>query len=223
VKPWREVVRGGHPFIVEDQSITSSWQFWTLWANGEWEAPVLDWIDRLIHPGEAFLDVGAWIGPMTLWAASKGALVTAIEPDPEAFRQLQGNVIANHYERRVRLIQKAASPKPGNVSLWPVMEWGQSASSTVQPKGDPITVRSVNLIPIIRRTHPVLVKMDIEGGERDLFPAIGPALRMCNTPILLSVHQNVVTGDWGPMLEELTHWNMTRLAAAGEAYLATPK
>ena len=42
-----------------------------------------------------FIDVGAWIGPMTLVAAACGARVVAYEPDPTAADELAANVALN--------------------------------------------------------------------------------------------------------------------------------
>lgn len=221
MNPRTQVIRGGHVFNVENGPITDSWHFWDLWSDGNWEAPVLDYIDRLLHPGDVFLDIGAWIGPMTIWAASKGALVTAIEPDPEAYRQLAGNVEANHYAERVTLVNAAAaSGRNGTTTLWSVMEWGQSASSTALAQGEPQTVPTVGIVPLARRLGPALVKMDIEGGERDLMPVLGPLLRSRKVPLLLSLHPVAIEDP--ALCAELEHWSLERLAAAGDSYLALP-
>lgn len=60
------------------------------------EPEILDWIDRMVRPGDVFYDVGANIGVYSLYAAAAGARVYAFEPEALNFARLNENIVANH-------------------------------------------------------------------------------------------------------------------------------
>ena len=68
--------------------------FWETCENG-WEEATFDVLVSQLAQGSTFVDVGAWIGPMTLVAAACGARVVAYEPDPTAADELAENVAVN--------------------------------------------------------------------------------------------------------------------------------
>jgi len=59
------------------------------------EPETLDWIDSTIKPGDVLYDLGANIGIYSLYAAIKGAVVFAFEPEALNFAQLNRNIVAN--------------------------------------------------------------------------------------------------------------------------------
>src|SRR5665213_1018480 len=71
--------------------------FWsTLWLDG-WEDFTLDTVDRFAREDATLIDIGAWVGPVSLWAARRGP-VLAVDPDPIALDYLRGNVAKNARE-----------------------------------------------------------------------------------------------------------------------------
>ena len=69
-------------------------RFWDT-CEGGWEATTFDVLTDRLSTGSTFVDVGSWIGPMTLVAAACGAKVVAYEPDPGAADELTENLAAN--------------------------------------------------------------------------------------------------------------------------------
>lgn len=214
------VERKGVPFSVENGPQTAWWRFWDLWANGTWEKEILETIDRLLPPGGALLDIGAWVGPIALWAAQR-ARVVAIEPDAEAYRQLVANVAANGYADRVRCIEAAAGLEDGEVTLWSVGEWASSSASLTYETGEHATVRSIRLAELLEAERFDLIKMDIEGGEAILLPDVGPIIRRLGTPLLLALHAGRYDPALAPALEaEVARWPRVHVFdALGEALL----
>lgn len=216
----RTVVRGGHTFEVEE---VAGWDFWSVWADGQWEGPSFEALDRLLPEGGVFLDVGAWVGPYSLWAATaREARVWAMEPDPEALRYLRANIAANGLTGRVTVIPAAAAVESGEVDLWSVREWGASTSSMTAKQGERMTVAAVSLAGFVESVKPDLVKMDIEGGEALVFPAVESFLRARGTPVLFSTHWlwadlteawNLLTANW--TLTDIDH-------GGGEVFLCVP-
>src|SRR6185295_5767667 len=63
--------------------------FWESVRNGQWEPETFRAIDHFIVPGRVFIDIGAWNGVFSIYAAKKSAWVIATEPDPVAYDKLQ--------------------------------------------------------------------------------------------------------------------------------------
>lgn len=210
------VVRKGHIFDVEDGPLTRPWHFWDLWASGQWEGALFDQMDRLLPDNGCFFDVGAWVGPMSLWAGLR-AKVIAIEPDADAFWPMVTNLAMNAVRDDRRCIQAAAAIHDGKVLLSEMTGWGNSSPSTWFKGGETREVAAINLGMLIEHEEPDLVKMDVEGSEVELMAAFGPMLRLRKVPVLLSVHAHSPEFD-----AEMAEWNVQTLPAASEMYLCLP-
>ena len=72
----------------------------------------------MLTAGTPYVDCGAWLGPTVLYAASKGALVTAFECDPLAIEGLNWNLSLNSdLIDRVALVEAALSDRDEMVAL----------------------------------------------------------------------------------------------------------
>ena len=69
--------------------------FWSRVMSGEWEPNTFLLIDTVTSPGDVVVDIGAWIGPITLYAAAAGRIVHAIEPVPANIMKVRANISAN--------------------------------------------------------------------------------------------------------------------------------
>jgi FkbM family methyltransferase len=128
-----------------------------------------------------FVDVGAWVGPVTLWAVDLGASVVAVEPDPTAYAAL----VTNTFGMPVQRIPAALVASPGEVLLDPGYKQPYG-SSTSRIADEGIPVRGINVAALVDLCHkpPALVKVDIEGGELPILPD----LLAWRVPILVSWH-----------------------------------
>jgi FkbM family methyltransferase len=61
----------------------------------EWKPELFATLDRFLKPGHVVVDVGAFIGMVSLYAVAKGCGVWAFEPDHVAYRVLVKNVSLN--------------------------------------------------------------------------------------------------------------------------------
>jgi FkbM family methyltransferase len=179
-------------FIVQEDAFA---MFWARVAAGNWEPDSFEVIDRLVIPGTTFVDLGAWIGPLTLYAAFVAGAVQAIEPDPVARAVLQANVELNpHLAERIQVHAMAIGDRTGPTRLGNITsaDGGDSMSSLLY--GNARTSWTVDcttldrFLTAIDGPPPSLIKIDIEGTEVELLDAAHDWLAATHPPLLLSVH-----------------------------------
>lgn len=112
---------------------------------------------RLLDPGHRFIDIGASVGVYTLWAASLGARVTAVEPDAPSVRLLRENLALNP-GLDVEVVEAACADAPGRVSF----TVGQWATGSL---GEGVEVEVVTLDDLVGDDTVRGVKVDVEGFE----------------------------------------------------------
>lgn len=218
------VTRGGHTFHVLDSPQTASWNFWDLFI-AQWEPTTLAAIDAHLPPSGLLWDIGAWVGPVSLWAAvTKSARVLALEPDPVAYLQLLENVRRNGLSGQQPLItpmQAALSNEDGDIPFYATD--GNTRGSLTAENGPGHSISVIGCSPpslLSRLGRPDLIKMDIEGGESLILPQFGPLFRRLNIPMILSLHPDLYAADTVEALEEeLTHWYAADLG--NHAYYCT--
>jgi FkbM family methyltransferase len=215
---FKDIKRKNIGFRVMDTEITSSWSYWNLFCNEAWEGKTLDVINEVLPQDGLLFDIGAWIGPMSLWAAkSKQALVVAIEPDLEAFRQLNANVNENNLNN-VTCLNLAVS-HDGKPAQLGIQKPGDSCSSLTQKGQSSQEVETITLTQLFEQYGiPDLIKMDIEGGESLLFNE--PDQQIFEIPMIISLHPQWYAPDT-KIAETLSRWHMTNIESTN--YLCIPK
>ena len=135
------------------------------------------WTDHVYDPAgfeikstDTVVDVGAYIGDFTIFAARKArqGRVLAIEPFPDNYNLLQKNIRINNL-RNVIAINKALSDENGTEKIY-IAKINSGGHSTVKEyiSGDSLEVRSVTLSRIITdyKVKKIdFLKMDCEGAE----------------------------------------------------------
>jgi FkbM family methyltransferase len=167
--------------------------FWAAMQSGDWEPDLLATLRRFLDTDSVYYDVGAWIGPTTLYAAGRCRSVYAFEPDPIAYASLLRNLTHNEFAN-VRAFNVAVASTDGTGVIRPATGLGDSSSRIELPgkgHGFQFPVTLVTLETIMTRLScdaPTFIKMDIEGGEFDLVPAIGGHLARLRSLLHLSFH-----------------------------------
>lgn len=212
----RTVIRNGRAYQVADPAPDDTWDFWAAFADATWEPELDDVLAEHLTPGSTFLDIGAWVGPVTLMAADLCSRVVAMEPDPVAFARLSAAVDAYRGPCRITIEHEALSDHDGTLQLGrkPNGWFGDSMTSVLYGV-DAMTVPAVTLDTVLSRRavrDVGLVKMDIEGGEETVLPAASATLRALGAPLLLSTHAMLVP-DPGAYLATLdaalSGWDIT--------------
>jgi FkbM family methyltransferase len=167
-------------------------RYWDQANSGQWETETFDVIDSHADAATTVVDIGAWIGPITLYSGRVARRVIAIEPDPVAFRQLEANLSLNPDLTNISVINAAVATRSGNIRLGVRDQPGDSTSSVlVGGSSEGWDVKAVTLDEILSHvpsTEKVFFKIDIEGYEFELIDEIVRVAVSRNAPVYLSLH-----------------------------------
>jgi FkbM family methyltransferase len=152
-----------------DLSSTLEWQ---LWAFGSYEKHFAELFGHLVRPGERCVDVGANVGVHTVRLArlvGADGEVIAIEPDPDVAVRTNRNIALNGLAN-VRVINAAASERPGSMQLYRPSPWDTNrarASLLHHPylTGVKTMVPVVTVDDVCAGRAVSLIKIDVEGHE----------------------------------------------------------
>jgi FkbM family methyltransferase len=157
-------------------------------------------------PGDIVIDIGANIGVYALWAARKGATVTAYEPAPTTFRHLVANTRKRPSVTPVSAAVVGAVPPTGKVRLYLHDQW--STRNTLLGheigSGEPLVsfvdVPAIGIDAVLDAGCDVL-KIDCEGAEYELLTgASDSALRRVRR-VVVEFHRTA--GDPQVLLDRL--------------------
>jgi FkbM family methyltransferase len=170
--------------------------FWDKVESGRWEPETLALIEQQVGPGTTFLDLGAWVGPTALYAAARGARVVALEADPVALSQLRRNLDVNpELARNIEVLARAVHATEGRVPFGARRKAGDSMSSVlIAPGAATWMADTITPAALAARIGPgrLFIKLDIEGGEYELLPAMRPLLDRADCRALVSFHPGIL-------------------------------
>lgn len=182
------------------EDLPGTFDFWSCYESG-WEDDTHHALDLLLshyaeneEPYPDFIDIGAWVGPISLWIADRCPKVIAMEPDPHARRLLKQNLKHNNADNVT--VEKSAFGDGGFMNLG-VKEsgwFGDSMTSSVYGASGvmSITVMTLTLDQVIEKygldPRNLLLKMDIEGGEADALISNLDFIKTYRPSIHLSFH-----------------------------------
>ncbi|WP_280365925.1 FkbM family methyltransferase [Nocardia wallacei] len=165
------------------------------------------WVENVyqIHAGDltetrVFIDIGANIGAVSVYAASLGARVIAVEPEPENLHYLFRNLTGNDVDDAVRVHQLAVSAARGRASIT-----ASHGNSRLDPAGLGFDVETITLADVFTLNgldSCDVVKIDIEGSERDVIA--GATLDTLRRIRYLTMEfDRADDAEFGPMITKL--------------------
>jgi FkbM family methyltransferase len=167
--------------------------FWNEVNRGAWETSTLDALEEFLNRSSVFADIGAWIGPLTLFAAGRARRVFSFEPDPFAYECLLRNLRLNDL-RNVTPFHLALGARNG---LRPMaLPDGQLGTSRTTPlvsgegtdRIEACGIRWQDWMTVTGVDHLDFIKIDIEGGEFELLPSMRDYLQSDKPTVHLSLH-----------------------------------
>jgi len=176
------------PDLVFDLDLRDLDQFSTWFL--QFQPPALGpLLDRVLRPGDGFIDVGANIGTYTCWAArvvAPSGWVQAFEPLPSTFELLRRHVTRNELDDWVTVSRSAVGEHPGTMTLFEVP--GASGWTAPYPRGQAAKGVEVPVVSIdsqmTDRPTPRLVKVDVEGFEQHALKGMSGLLTRENPPVV---------------------------------------
>ncbi|HKO47020.1 MAG TPA: FkbM family methyltransferase [Polyangiaceae bacterium] len=141
---------------------------------GVYEFAVSSLVRQYLKAGDVFVDVGANIGYYSVIAASAvgpSGTVYAFEPSARVRARLKRNVELNQLSQIV-VRPEAVGAHPGAVRLIEPLGVGNDGLAHVETGGDEgVEVQAVRLdeLPEFSGASPHLIKVDVEGGEPEVF------------------------------------------------------
>jgi len=147
-----------------------------------WEPVTFKMFKEVSNPEKVAIDIGSWIGPTTIFLSKYFKKVISIEADIVSFESLTSNIEDNEC-KNVTLINKAFYNSEEDKIYFGVNSHKFDpvlGSSTSQSKkqSDDIndysidTISIFDLLKIVEPTDIEFLKVDIEGGDEDIFEEI---------------------------------------------------
>jgi FkbM family methyltransferase len=180
--------------------------FWSRVGRGAWEPETYAIFSRTITDRTLFLDIGAWIGSTSLYAAQLARKTVAFEPDPVAFKELSRNVAANAdapWADRIEINECAINRDGGSFVLGGSEAGADSTSSALFPDSASQWTVQARRLPDVLKAHrdpgqPVFLKIDIEGSEYDLLPSIADIIADPLVTAFISFHPKMLRMSLAP-------------------------
>lgn len=192
----RAIAKAGAIFLAGDRHADRS--FWDWYETDTWEPETVAIFARFLRPHMRYVDLGAWIGSTVLLAAPAVSRVVCVEPDPLAFAVLTENLDLNpETAAKTVAVEAAVGPTNGTVVLSSAAEGGDSNSSVVRPgdMGAHWEVEQLSFSTLLSRAGLAaadFVKIDIEGAEYELIPAMVSRSADAPPTLYIALHPNLL-------------------------------
>lgn len=166
-------------------------RFWKEVEEGKWEPETFQVLKWCCTPGSTFIDIGAWNGVCSIYAAQLGCKVIAAEPDSEALKYLHQNIELNDVQVTVHPV--CVSDVSGKVRLKTQYEngFGNSMSSILDRNSvvESVEVPSVTLEEFLSGVEDIcLIKIDVEGAEVRILKQAKEYLSRTKHTVYVSLH-----------------------------------
>jgi FkbM family methyltransferase len=181
-------------------------------VNGSYEPEVTTLLEGLALKSGVIVNVGANVGFYSIYLARafpSALRVIAVEPNPEAFRQLRVNIERNNLSLRIEALQMCIGDSAGEIEL-SIIE-GMPEYSSIGGIAHPSVADRTQIrvrVPIrplasLLRDDPVcLIFVDTEGAEELVFRGARDVL-MRDKPVLLFECSNTLLRKFGSSTREL--------------------
>lgn len=144
-----------------------------------WEPFTFEIFNKFKDNNKVAIDIGGWIGPTTIYLSKIFKEVITIEADNVAFESLSKNVKDN-FCNNVILHNKAFHNSETNNIIFgvntfkvePTLGSSTSQTKTHSDNNTDYLIETINIFDIIKNVDPInigLIKVDIEGGDEDVF------------------------------------------------------
>jgi len=174
---------------VKDKGVERS-----IYYTGTYEKGALAIMKQLLGKGDFFVDVGANIGLMSIYASKlvgPTGQVRAFKPNPETAGILEENIRLNKINN-IENFRYAVGKNPGKALIYDRWDSNRGSASLIKPREDAeshkvevITLSEFFRKDIEKEKLPHLIKLDIEGFELEALEGALDLLNSPNAPMLM--------------------------------------
>lgn len=169
--------------VVRPANLSAVWMLY----SGLHEYQELQFCLRYLRPQDSFVDVGANVGVFTTLLGTRipGLGITAIEPFPPVLQMLERNCDLNGLAPSIRRVGVGAAAGSAMLEV-AARDVHNRLSNDAGEAGDGrLSVPVMTLDEIVGEDAVRLVKVDVEGGEHDVFRGADRLLSRSDPPVLL--------------------------------------
>ena len=197
------IIRTGYAFWLQIDPVKDDGVERSLYYTGTYEKGVLAIMAKVLGAGDHFVDVGANIGLMSIYASllvGDEGRVTAFEPNPETAAILEENIALNECPN-IKVSRMAMGSKAGKAVIYDNWDSNRGSASLVKPEQEAgsheiqvgtlsefFTTSSeenaANRVGFPGRKN-TLIKLDIEGYELEALKGAGDILNADRPPMLV--------------------------------------
>ena len=164
----------------------------SLYHTGTYEKGTLHIMGKLLAPGDTFIDVGANIGLMSVFAAGlvgDEGRVLAFEPNPATRRILERNVALNGMRNiEVSPFATGSRNQASRIFDSPDLNRGRATMMAPVSADGGYEVKVTRLSDLVGEEEVKLVKLDVEGYELEALKGMGSMFARSVPPILIIEH-----------------------------------
>jgi FkbM family methyltransferase len=159
----------------------------SIYFSGEYEPEITALFRRLVSPGAVVFDVGANAGYFSILSRELGASVHSFEPNPNVRALLLRS--ASLGPEGITVVAAACSERPGRMPLYLSDPGNTGMTSLIVPGERSVEVDVITLDEYAERTstRPDLVKIDVEGHEREVLSGAREVLATARPTVIAEV------------------------------------
>lgn len=181
--------------------------FWEKYCTGNWESTLLNFLVQHANGG-VFLDIGSWIGPISLLMAKHYEKVIAIDLDPVANEKFKANCSINNIDNIV--LNEIGFADRESVVFVDGSKLGSSETSIFQVdnnKAIPARVtRFDDFVNQLTEAENIsFIKVDCEGAEYLFLTQIYKFIRKRRVKVSISYHPFVLS-KYKYYFLKIVHW-----------------
>ena len=188
---YSKITKNDETFFIQKSDPNAN--FWTNVYSG-WESETFDIFDSFLSPDRICIDIGAWVGTTSMYAARKSKKVISVEADGVSMPFLKENC-KNNCNNNVHFVHKAVYSKSDqmiNFGKNVFLNNSKLNDSTSQIGGaDGYSIKTISFPDLVSEIDPneiSLIKVDIEGGEENILDDLFEFYSKYSVPMYISFH-----------------------------------
>lgn len=198
----KEFFKNDVKILIEDEYSLN----WFSNFFNKWEKETFFILDHYKNKEGIYIDIGSWLGPTVLYSSKKYKKIISIEADPVALNMLKKNIVSNKL-KNIEIVEKCLSNNSGkkikfgsngklgnsmSTMLTSYQNIDSKRSKWINEKDEFVEVETITLEKILSdlkwKEKISLIKIDIEGGEAIVIPALKNFLSIYRPPLYISLH-----------------------------------